>query len=181
MSEHEKMHKAADELHKIGEAVSHTLTNRRKLRIVAVLEIAKGTATLLLATGLLSMAPGALQALLLSLIARLRWLPDMGLPEKIEKLTQGFDQHRLAFAILVSLYILIRYAEAYGLWKGRNWARWLALAGVTIYLPFEILEISKHQGWGAVAVLAFNLLIIWLLWPPRHVNQAVASKSANPE
>jgi uncharacterized membrane protein (DUF2068 family) len=181
MSEHEKMHKAADELHKIGEAVSHTLTNRRKLRIVAILEIAKGTATLLLATGLLSMAPGALQALLLSLIARLRWLPDMGLPEKIEKLTNGFDEHRLAFAILVTLYILIRYIEAYGLWKGRNWARWLALIGVTIYLPIEINEILKHQGWGAIAVFAFNLLIIWLLWPPKHADGSIPSKPTSPE
>ena len=181
MSEHEKMHKVADELHKVGEVVSHTLTNRRKLRIVAVLEIVKGTATLLLATGLLSMAPGVLRAILLDAIARLRWLPDMGLPEKIEKLTNGFDQHRLTFAVLVTFYILVRYAEAYGLWKGRNWARWLALIGVTIYLPFEIHEIMKHQSMGAVAVFAFNLLIIWLLWPPKHTGKPVVDTPANPE
>jgi uncharacterized membrane protein (DUF2068 family) len=179
MSEHEKMHKAADELHKIGEVVSHTLTNRRKLRIVAILEIAKGTATLLLATGLLSMAPGALQALLLGVIARLRWLPDMGLPEKIEKLTNGFDEHRLAFAIGVTLYILIRYAEAYGLWKGLNWARWLGLVGVTLYIPFEIREIVKHPGWGTIAVFAFNLLIIWLLWPPKHGPHSAVTVPTN--
>jgi uncharacterized membrane protein (DUF2068 family) len=180
MSEHEKMHKAADELHKISEAVSHTLNNRRKLRIVAILEIAKGTATLLLATGLLSMAPGALKAILLGAIARLRWLPDMGLPEKIEKLTNGFDEHRLTFAILVTFYILIRYAEAYGLWKGRNWARWLALVGVTVYLPFEIHEIMVHRSWGAVAVFAFNLLIIWLLWPPKHADGSIPTKPVSP-
>jgi uncharacterized membrane protein (DUF2068 family) len=168
MSEHEKLHKAADELHKIGDVVSHTLTNRRKLRIVAVLEVVKGTATLLLATGLLSMAPGVLQTILKNGIARLRWLPDMGLQDKIEKLTNGFDAHRIAFAILVSLYILIRYAEAYGLWKGRNWARWLGLAGVTLYIPFEIHEIIKHPGLGSIAVFGFNLLVVWLLWPPKH-------------
>ena len=161
MSEHEK-------LHMIGEAVSHTLTNRRKLRIVAVLEVVKGTAVLLLATGLLSMAPGALKAILLNAISKLSWLPDMGLPEKIEAFTHSFDQHRLAFAVLVSLYILIRYVEAYGLWKGRNWARWLGLAGVTIYLPFEIHEIVLHGHWGAIAVFAFNLIVVWLLWPPKH-------------
>lgn len=179
MSEHEKLHKAADELHKIGDAVSHTLTNRRRLRIVAILEIAKGTATLLLATGLLSMAPGVLQTILLDAISRLRWLPDMGLPEKIEALTHGFDEHRLAFAILVSLYILIRYVEAYGLWKERNWARWLALIGVTVYLPLEIREILLHHHWGAVAVFVFNLLIIWLLWPPKHGKHAAAPTPTN--
>jgi len=177
MSDHEMKHKAAEELHKIGEAVSHTLTNRRKLRIVAVLEVVKGTATLLLATGLLSMAPGALQTILKNGIARLRWLPDMGLEDKIEKLTNGFDAHRVAFAVLVSLYILIRYAEAYGLWKGRNWARWLGLAGVALYIPFEIHEIVKHPGWGTVAVFAFNLLVVWLLWPPKHGKHVVANTS----
>jgi len=181
MSEHEKLHKVADELHKVSDVVSHTLTNRRRLRIVAILEIAKGTATLLLATGLLSMAPGVLQTILLDAIARLRWLPDMGLPEKIEMVTHGFDQHRLAFAILVSLYILIRYVEAYGLWKGRNWARWLALAGVTIYLPLEIHEILLHQHWGAIAVFIFNLIIIWLLWPPKHADGSIPPRPARPE
>ena len=167
----------------VNASIEHALhlNTRRKLRIVAVLEVAKGTATLLLATGLLSMAPGALQTVLLSLIARLRWLPDMGLPEKIEMVTHGFDQHRLAFAILVSLYILIRYAEAYGLWKERNWARWLALAGVTIYLPFEIHEIVLHHHWGAVAVFSFNLVIIWLLWPPKHSNKSTKNNSVSPE
>ena len=180
MSEHEKMHKVTGELHKVGEAVSHTLTNRRKLRIVAILEVVKGSATLLLATGLLSMAPGMLRAILLDAISRLRWLPDMGLPEKIEKLTNGFDQHRLTFAVLVTLYILIRYAEAYGLWKGRNWARWLGLAGVTLYIPFEIHEIIKHPGWGVIAVLAFNMVVIWLLWPPKHTQPPAGEPPGGP-
>lgn len=178
MAEHERLHEAAVELHKINEAVSGklALTSRRKLRIVAVFEVIKGTATMLLATGLLSMAPGVLQGILLSALARLRWLPDIGLPEKIEKLAKGFDQHRIAFAIVVTLYVLIRYAEAYGLWKERNWARWLGLAGVTLYLPFEIHEIMKHPGWSAVAVLVFNLVVVWLLWPPQRPKQSPDGK-----
>jgi uncharacterized membrane protein (DUF2068 family) len=165
-------------IHDANVAVEHALhlNARRKLRIVAILEIAKGTATLLLATGLLSTAPGVLKTVLLDAISRLRWLPDMGLPEKIEALTHGFDQHRLAFAILVTLYILIRYAEAYGLWRGRNWARWLGLIGVSVYLPLEIREMVVHPGWSAAAVFTFNLLIIWLLWPPERANNPVRPK-----
>jgi ATP/maltotriose-dependent transcriptional regulator MalT len=44
-------------------------------------------------------------------------------------------------------------AEAYGLWRERHWAEWLAAVSATIYIPVEIHEIVKHPSWREVLAL----------------------------
>ena len=151
----------------LKEAMQAQLTQRRRLRTVAVIETIKGVLVMMVATGLLSLAPGTIQRAGQALLAKFDWLPDLGLPELIDRLSAGFDSHRLAFAILVAIYILIRFFEAYGLWWQREWARWLGLIGVSVYIPFELYALFVDPGWGPASILAFNLLIFWLLWPPK--------------
>ena len=74
----------------------------------------------------------------------------------------------VAGAVIVTAYIALRYLEAYGLWRRREWARWLGLVGVAVYIPFELRALFEHPTWTTVAILAFNLLIFWLLWPTRQ-------------
>ncbi len=156
------------DLHSINVAVADTLTNERKLRIVAVVEAAKGTLVLLLASGLLSLAHGALERAGQAAVNRFHWLPETGLPQMFDRLAESFDSHRLAFALIVTAYIAIRYVEAYGLWRRREWARWLGLIGVAIYIPFELRALFEHPAWTTTTILAFNLLIFWLLWPTKQ-------------
>jgi uncharacterized membrane protein (DUF2068 family) len=50
--------------------------------------------------------------------------------------------------------------EAYGLWKTRVWAEWLAILSGLIYLPFEIralIQRSTAFRWGVVII---NLLMV---------------------
>lgn len=161
-----------------NQALEHALhlDARRKLRIVAVVEIIKGTLVMLLASGLLSLSSGSVQRGAQLIIDHLRWLPDFGLPRLIDQLANGFDSHRAAFAVLVAAYVLIRYVEAYGLWRQREWARWLGLIGVSVYIPFELVALFRHPGWGGASILLFNLFIFWLLWP----SKPAAAPSTSP-
>ena len=164
-------------VHEVNESIEHALhlDARRKLRIVAVVETVKGIVVMLLASGLLSLSSGRVQQGVQTVIDRLSWLPDTGLPNLIERLADGFESHRLAFAVLVGVYVLIRYVEAFGLWYQREWARWLALIGVSIYIPFELLSLYRHPGWGPASILLFNLLVFWLLWPTKQFPPTASS------
>ena len=54
-------------------------------------------------------------------------------------LPTGSPKPRLwAAAQLAFAYSVLRFAEAYGLWKERTWAEWLAFVSGTLFLPLEI-------------------------------------------
>jgi uncharacterized membrane protein (DUF2068 family) len=69
---------------------------------------------------------------------------------------------RIAFA-----YAALRFTEAYGLWKGRTWAEWVALISGTLLLPVEIRELLRGLTLlrttvfiGNVAVVLYMLYVI---------------------
>jgi uncharacterized membrane protein (DUF2068 family) len=41
------------------------------------------------------------------------------------------------------LYAALRFAEAFGRWRGRRWAQWLGAASGAIYVPFEVVELLE--------------------------------------
>ena len=60
-------------------------------------------------------------------------------------------------------YALVRFVEAYGLWRGRRWAEWFAAVSGAIYIPFELYELHQRGGWIAPAALALNILVVALM------------------
>ena len=60
----------------------------------------------------------------------------------------------------VGVYAGFRFTEAYGLWRERKWAEWLALVSGAIYLPAEIYELVDQITWIRVGVLVINLAIV---------------------
>jgi uncharacterized membrane protein (DUF2068 family) len=57
-------------------------------------------------------------------------------------------------------YSTLRFIEAYGLWRTRVWAEWLAILSGLVYMPFEIHEIlhkSTPLRWG---LLFLNLALV---------------------
>ena len=57
----------------------------------------------------------------------------------------------------------MRLTAAYGLWRGRAWADWLAAASGGIYLPFEVAELLRRPGWITAALLLANAAIVVLM------------------
>ncbi|MGA2416771.1 MAG: DUF2127 domain-containing protein [Candidatus Sulfotelmatobacter sp.] len=70
------------------------------------------------------------------------------------------DARLWAAAKLAFAYSLFRFAEAYGLWKARTWAEWIALLSGTILLPLEIRELMRGVTLLRSGVFVVNLIIV---------------------
>lgn len=54
----------------------------------------------------------------------------------------------------------VRFVEAYGLWRERRWAEWLAIVSGGIYLPIEIWELSQGITWPRLLLFSVNFAIV---------------------
>ena len=137
---------------------------RKSLDVVAAIEAAKGIIVLLAGFGLLGLLHRDLHALGEELVAQLHLNPARKYPRIFTDLMSSLNDTRLwSLAGMALLYSTIRLVEAYGLWKQKTWAEWLALAGGCIYLPFEVYEIYARVTAVRVSALVFNLLIVLLM------------------
>jgi uncharacterized membrane protein (DUF2068 family) len=73
----------------------------------------------------------------------------------------------LVISLGALVYALARFTEAYGLWRGRNWARALGLVSAALYIPLELLELAKQISGAGLSVLLVNLVILVVLWRGR--------------
>jgi uncharacterized membrane protein (DUF2068 family) len=62
---------------------------------------------------------------------------------------------RIAFA-----YSALRFAEAYGLWRCRTWAEWVAFLSGTLLLPLEVRELFRGVTLLRCSLLVGNLAVV---------------------
>ena len=137
---------------------------RKSLDLVAVLEAAKGTIVLLAGFGLLGLRHRDLHALSGDIVAHLHLNPAKKYPHIFIDLFSSLNDQRLwLMAGMALLYSTIRLVEAYGLWKQKSWAEWLALVGGCIYLPLEVYEIWRKATVLHISALVVNLVIVLLV------------------
>jgi uncharacterized membrane protein (DUF2068 family) len=78
------------------------------------------------------------------------------------------DAQLWALAALAVAYALLRFAEAYGLWRGRSWGQWIAAVSGGIYVPVEIYELARGVSWIKVGALVLNAAVViymcYMLW-----------------
>lgn len=68
-------------------------------------------------------------------------------------------------------YSALRFVEAYGLWKARIWAEWLALVSGALYLPLEILSIRRKPDLFRFAILGVNIAVVAYMAYLRSTSQ----------
>ncbi|KRG68146.1 DUF2127 domain-containing protein [Pseudoxanthomonas dokdonensis] len=128
------------------------------LHLIAVFEAFKGVLAVAAATGLAVLGPQPLRTWLEELIQRFHLDTRHGLlPDLLNAISPGAVQLVVVIGIV---YALIRFFEAWGLWRARAWASWLGCIGSAIYLPFDIYAIYRHPGWHTWAVLIINLVVV---------------------
>lgn len=131
------------------------------LHIIALIEAVKGVLAVLAASGLALLGPAPLQHWVHVLIARFQLDPEHGaLALFAQKISPG-AVHWAAAAVMA--YGLLHLFEAWGLWRAKVWASWLGCLAAAVYLPLDLFALSRHPGWPAFAVLAINLLVVWVL------------------
>ena len=88
----------------------------------------------------------------------------------------GFIQHSftlnprtlLYLSIGLAVYAIIELVEAVGLWLGQRWGEYFALVATSLFLPYEIYDLTVKVTWLRVAALTINLLlVIYLVWTKR--------------
>jgi uncharacterized membrane protein (DUF2068 family) len=100
---------------------------------------------------------------------------DLGFDITHSKLL-GFIQHSftldqrtlLYLAAGLAVYAIIELIEAIGLWLGQRWGEYFAMVATSVFLPYEIYDLTVKITWLRVAAFAINLLlVIYLVWTKR--------------
>jgi len=144
-----------------GKKTGRQLTQRRMLRAVASLEFSKGVFVVLMGICALALVHKDTWLIAESLLSRLHISTDRR-PAQIfldfaDSVTDArlWDAAGIAFA-----YAALRFTEAYGLWKERTWAEWVAFLSGTLLLPLEVRELFRGITFFRCALLIGNLAII---------------------
>ncbi|HEV2697256.1 MAG TPA: DUF2127 domain-containing protein [Terriglobales bacterium] len=141
------------------------------LRGVALLEFVKGVAVLAAAISLYWLDPTDVADAFLGF---LHISPDHHLARMLMGLADRLSDVTMWHVMLGACsYSGLRFAEAYGLWKARAWAEWIALVSGAIYLPFEIRLLAHRVSLLHVSVLLINIAIVIFMfylriYVPRH-------------
>lgn len=114
------------------------------LRAVASFEFTKGMFVLLIGVSAVLLVHKDAWVMAESLLARLHISTDRHWARLFLDFADNLTDARLwAAAELAFAYSALRFAEAYGLWRQRTWAEWLAFVSGTLFLPLEIRELMR--------------------------------------
>jgi len=138
--------------------------HRAELRIVAIVEFAKGALVLAVGAGLLAFAHGDLQDIVEELLLHLHLNPASRIPGIFVELASRADSINLwLLALGATTYAAVRIAEGYGLWYDHAWAEWLGAVSGLVYVPFELYALSKGVTLLRLSTLALNLIVVSVL------------------
>jgi uncharacterized membrane protein (DUF2068 family) len=146
--------------HEIKTAVGgkHPRARLQALRTVGVFEFAKGVAALAAAVSLYWLNPSDVADAFLSF---LHMGPDRHLARFIMGMADRLSDIAVWQVVLfAAAYSGLRFAEAYGLWKARAWAEWIALVSGALYLPLEIRALAHRITFFHISVLTVNVAIV---------------------
>ncbi|MEZ0273296.1 MAG: DUF2127 domain-containing protein, partial [Roseimicrobium sp.] len=104
------------------------------LSFIAAIEALKGALVLLAGFGLLTLIHHDVHAAAESLVRRFHLNPAHEIPKVFIHAAGTVNDSRIWFlATCAAAYAMVRFVEAYGLWKGRRWAEWFAAISSGIY------------------------------------------------
>jgi uncharacterized membrane protein (DUF2068 family) len=131
------------------------------LRAIALFEVIKGLAAMIVSVGLLNMSHHNMRHLMALVIDYFHLDSDAHYFKTLFDYTDLLNNEDLHTLVLMTcIYAAIRFSEGYGLWRNRAWAEWLAAVSGAIYLPIEINHLIKHVSVIYIAILATNAAIV---------------------
>jgi uncharacterized membrane protein (DUF2068 family) len=131
------------------------------LRTIALIEAAKGVLAVAAGAGVLSLRHTDLHAATDALLLRHGIDPERHYTRLfIESVARATHTHVGQVVAICFAYALIRFAEAYGLWRGKHWAEWFAVISAGVYVPMEVWHFVHRVTPVNTSLIVFNLLII---------------------
>ncbi|WP_023603074.1 DUF2127 domain-containing protein [Aliivibrio logei] len=136
-------------------------TIKKGLRAVAILEASKGIVSLLVAFGIHALAGHNLRNLAELIVSRLHLNPANHLSSVFIDAASGLTEAKImVFTIGAMVYSMIRFVEAYGLWRSQVWTEWFALVSGAIYIPFELYEIIFRTSIISIGAFIINIIVV---------------------
>lgn len=147
-------------------AGSVPVTVQRGLRVVAVLEATKGAIVLLAGFEILMHLHVDAQQLGERIVSHLHLNPANGIGHIFAAAARNLgDARLLGLAAGALAYASMRFTLAFGLWNGRAWAEWFAIATGLLYIPFELNGLFTKGHWSHLVALAVNLAVVaFMAW-----------------
>ena len=135
--------------------------HKRGLRTVATIEFLKGILGISVVFGVLWLVRQDLWDVSFALLEFLHINPDRRWAQALLDLADRTTDAQLwTVAGILLAYSTLRFIEAYGLWKTRVWAEWLAILSGLVYLPLEIRELLHKATPLKWLFLVSNLLLV---------------------
>jgi uncharacterized membrane protein (DUF2068 family) len=156
---------------------------KRLLRLVATFEFIKGSFVLLIGVCAVLLVHKDAWVIAESLLALFHVSTDRHSAQMFLDFADRITDARLwAAAQLAVAYSCLRFAEAYGLWKQRTWAKWIAFVSGTFLLPVEIRGLLRGITLLRSGVFIGNLAVVfymlYLLRAARHHHSQFKSDDA---
>jgi uncharacterized membrane protein (DUF2068 family) len=134
---------------------------RRMLRAVAAFEFFKGIFVVVMGVCAILLVHKDLWLIAESLLALLHISTDRKSAQLFLDFADSVTDARLwAAARIAFAYAILRFTEAYGLWRGRTWAEWVALVSGSLLLPLEVRELMRGITIFRCALFVGNLAVV---------------------
>jgi uncharacterized membrane protein (DUF2068 family) len=131
------------------------------VRTVATIELTKGLVVVLAGLGLLSMRHRNIWGVAESFLEFFHVNPYHHYVGVFIDLVSRISDVRLwKIALVASIYAILRFVEAFGLWYALPWAEWMAAITGGIYIPFEAADLIRRVTWFRLLVLVINSAIV---------------------
>lgn len=170
------------EMHVQVQVEAHPAAHVKGLRTVALIEALKGVLVLAIAFALIALLKHDvdLQDAAMNALDFMHIDPDRRLAGMvIDAAGKVMDWNVIFVGLGAFAYSALRFVEAYGLWRQRVWAEWLAIISGSLYIPMEVFELIRHatpMRWG---LLLINLLVVayiaWVRWDEHFARQQALS------
>ncbi len=155
-------------MHAPATTSAHHRRQRRVLRAVASFEFFKGIFVALMGFCALALVHKDVWLYAESLLALFHINTDRRYAQMFLDFADSVTDARLWAAVQIAFaYATLRFTEAYGLWKGRTWAEWVAFVSGAMLLPLEVRELIRGLTLlrcslfvGNVAVVLYMLYVI---------------------
>ena len=148
-------------MHQPGAKLDPHRRQRRVLRAVASFEFFKGVFVVAMGICALALVHKDVWLIAESLLALLHISTDRHSAQLFLDFADSMTDARLWTAARIAFtYAILRFTEAYGLWRSRTWAEWVALVSGTLLLPLEVRELFRGVTAVRSALLIGNIAIV---------------------
>jgi len=135
------------------------------VKAVALFAIVRAISALLVCYGLYHLADENIPQLISNLAGNFQIdSNNHHLNKVLDKASMVTPDNIKLVMVVVFLYAMVRFVEAYGLWNRYQWTEWFSFLNGCIYIPFEIYECIVAPSIISFSVLAINLTIVGYLY-----------------